>query len=593
MKHTNKNQKSYLERVILSKYISYLCSKYKVYLVALSVTSILGSFFGICVNYMVKEIIDFIAKNPTQDVLVPLCMFILFDFAHHGIYFVTRLFDVKYKPEILTEIVHDMYSKTVHHSLHWFDSHLSGEISSKINDFVESIITIITVIKDLIGQIAVVVIGTAFLFTVNTSVGFLMFVFVVIYFPIVGLLLKKQLDLQGEYVKARQEAVGIINDSIVNIFGIKIIGNMFAELTNKFTPSVKKWSNWDRKTRKFDAYFVDNANTILVVAMMSGQIWLLSHLYKIGQISSGDFVFVSMMMMYIGFVIDRVLEGVLFNLNPKIATIKSSYEFINQEIDVVDIKSAKIMPRINGNITYNDVTFGYSESEDILRKFNLRLKQGEKIGIIGTSGAGKTTFIKCLLRYFNLRGGRILVDGYDITEVTQDSLRANISVIPQDITMFHRSIVDNLLLAKHDATIEEIKMACKKARIHDDIEKMRDGYNSIVGERGVKLSGGQRQRIAIARAILKNAPILILDEATSALDTHTEKLVQASIEGMLEETNATIIAIAHRLSTILHMDRILVFDKGRIIEDGTHQELLIKNGAYKSLWDAQVGGFIS
>lgn len=196
---------------------------------------------------------------------------------------------------------------------------------------------------------------------------------------------------------------------------------------------------------------------------------------------------------------------------------------------------------------------------------------------------------KCLLRYFDVQKGAIYIDGRAINSVTQESLRAHISIIPQDITMFHRTIRENLQLAKYDATDEEIIDACKKAKIHDDIMAMEKGYDSVVGERGIKVSGGQRQRIAIARAILKNASILILDEATSSLDTPTEQLIQASINELLETSNATVIAIAHRLSTLKNMDRIIVLDRGKIVEEGQHDELVLKeDGMYKKLWEMQM-----
>jgi len=191
-----------------------------------------------------------------------------------------------------------------------------------------------------------------------------------------------------------------------------------------------------------------------------------------------------------------------------------------------------------------------------------------------------------------LQEGHIFIDGHDITGLTQESLRGNISLIPQDISMFHRSILENLRMAKYDATFDEIQEACKKAKIHDEIEKMPEGYNSLIGEHGTKVSGGQKQRIAIARAILKNAPILVLDEATSALDTPTEALIQESINEVLKISHATTIVIAHRLSTLLNTDRIIVFDQGKIVEDGNHTKLLIKNGVYARLWDAQVNGFL-
>ena len=218
----------------------------------------------------------------------------------------------------------------------------------------------------------------------------------------------------------------------------------------------------------------------------------------------------------------------------------------------------------------------------------MRINPGERLGIVGTSGAGKTTMTKCLLRYFDVQQGAVCIDGNAICNITQESLRTHISIIPQDITMFHRTIRENLQLAKYDATDEEIISACKKAKIHEDIMSMEKGYDSVVGERGIKVSGGQRQRIAIARAILKNASILILDEATSSLDTPTEQLIQASINELLETSNATVIAIAHRLSTLKNMDRIIVLDKGKIVEEGRHNSLIRKkNGLYKKLWEMQ------
>jgi ATP-binding cassette subfamily B protein len=286
--------------------------------------------------------------------------------------------------------------------------------------------------------------------------------------------------------------------------------------------------------------------------------------------------------------IDNILENVMFSINPKLATIKSSLEFIEIEDNVEKDK----IPEFKGKIDYIGVDFSYSNEKEIFHNLNLYIGQSERVGIVGTSGAGKTTLIKCLLKYFSITSGRILIDGYNIEDFSEESVRAGISVIPQDITMFHRTILENLQIAKDNATLDEIITACKKAKIHDDIEKMPDGYKAIVGERGVKLSGGQRQRIAIARAILKDAPILILDEATSALDTPTEILIQESINEILDNSKATMIVIAHRLSTLLHMDRIIVMENGKIVEEGHHLELLSKNGLYHKLWNSQVNGFL-
>ncbi len=576
----------------LKSYLYALAYKYRVYLASLTLMSIGASLFNMFVNYQIKEIIDTIAKDPKIDVTLLLWLFVLYKMMNHGTFFIVRLFDIKYKPAMLAEIIESTYGKTIRHSLHWFDSHLSGEIASKITDFQDGIITIITVLNRSLVQLVTIVSGIIFLFMMNYKIAGVVIAFLIVYVPIMSVLLKKQGQLQEEYVKARQEAVGIINDSVANIFGIKIIGNVWTELKLKLLPAIDKWKGWDRKTRQYDAYYVDLIDSILLTILAAAQIWLLAYLYKTEQITAGEFAVTIAITFNIEWAIDQLLDSIIFSINPKIAAIKSSFNFIHTISDVTDAENAKLLPRVKGDIKYQDVTFRYSSGSTIFDNLTLHIKPGERIGIVGTSGAGKTTLIKCLLRYFNLQSGYIFVDGYDISQVTEESLRSNISVIPQDITMFHRSILENLQLAKYDATLQEIEEACKKAKIHDDIERMPNGYHSIVGERGVKVSGGQRQRIAIARAILKNAPILILDEATSALDSPTEALIQKSINEVLETTNATTIVIAHRLSTLLHMDRILVFERGKIVEDGTHTMLITKGGIYKTLWDAQIGGFL-
>jgi ATP-binding cassette subfamily B protein len=327
----------------------------------------------------------------------------------------------------------------------------------------------------------------------------------------------------------------------------------------------------------------------MTVIMAAVQIYLLSHLYQTGQISAGGFAFVAMIMLKVHGDINSLLDYILFNINPQIARIHSSYEFINEEIGVVDKKNAEILQEVRGEIEFQNTSFSYEEGGNkILDGFNLKIKAGEKIGLVGHSGAGKSTLIKSLIRYFDVNDGKIMVDGCSIKSVTIESLRANISMIPQDISMFHRSVLENLKIAKYEASQEEIIVACKKAQIHEDILQMKNGYDAIVGERGIKVSGGQRQRIAIARAILKDAPILILDEATSSLDSKTEKMIQESLNLLIKDKSKTVIAIAHRLSTLKHMDRIIVVDKGKIIEEGSHDELLSdENSVYKKLWQLQ------
>jgi len=262
---------------------------------------------------------------------------------------------------------------------------------------------------------------------------------------------------------------------------------------------------------------------------------------------------------------------------------------------LVDAPEAPALAVSRGEVRFDDVSFGYGRESGLIENFNLTVKPGEKIGLVGRSGAGKSTLVNLLLRFFEVEGGRILIDGQDIAKVTQESLRAQISVVTQDTSLLHRSIRANIRYGKPEATEAEIVRAAELAHAHDFILDLEDqigrkGYDAHVGERGVKLSGGQRQRVAIARVILKDAPLLVLDEATSALDSEVEAAIQSSLGTLM--AGKTVIAIAHRLSTIAQMDRLVILDHGRIVEQGTHEELLRANGHYAALWRHQSGGFI-
>jgi ATP-binding cassette, subfamily B, multidrug efflux pump len=278
-----------------------------------------------------------------------------------------------------------------------------------------------------------------------------------------------------------------------------------------------------------------------------------------------------------------------------IGVIQEGMITIARPIALIDRPDAPSLDVTRGEIVFEDVRFGYGRETGVIDGLTLTVKPGEKIGLIGRSGAGKSTVVNLLLRFFDLEGGRILIDGQDIAAVTQESLRAQISMVTQDTSLLHRSIGDNIRYGRPQATDAEVVAAAKLAHAHEFILELEDwkqrrGYPAQVGERGVKLSGGQRQRIAIARVILKNAPILVLDEATSALDSEVEAAIQSSLDTLM--AGKTVIAIAHRLSTIARMDRLIVLDRGRIVEQGTHHELLQHGGHYAALWQRQSGGFI-
>ncbi len=283
-----------------------------------------------------------------------------------------------------------------------------------------------------------------------------------------------------------------------------------------------------------------------------------------------------------------------------IGTVADGMKTLSKTPQVQDSADAKALSVNQGEIRLEQASFHYQGHEDnqnkeVFEALNIHIKAGEKVGLVGRSGAGKSTLVNLLLRFYDLNSGRILIDGQDIKDVTQDSLRKHIGMVTQDTSLLHRSVRDNILYGRPDASEAELLEASRKAEAHEFIQELHDpegntGYDAQVGERGVKLSGGQRQRIAIARVLLKDAPILILDEATSALDSEVEAAIQESLYRLME--NKTVIAIAHRLSTIAAMDRLIVLDQGRIAEQGTHQELIAKGGIYAQLWAHQTGGFI-
>ena len=311
-------------------------------------------------------------------------------------------------------------------------------------------------------------------------------------------------------------------------------------------------------------------------------------MYQNGEIAVAGIVFTMSMFWSVTNQIDEIVDAVP-ELTDLIGSAQQSYSELIQPVEIKDAPNAKTLTVSRGEIEFKNISFSYG-GRDVVHDFNLTIQPGEKVGLVGVSGAGKTTLVNLLMRFYDTKRGKILIDGKDIAKVTQDSLRESIAFIPQEPTMFNRTLADNIAYGKPGATEQEIKNAAQSADADRFIMDTKDGYQSLVGDRGVKLSGGQRQRIAIARAFLKDAPILVLDEATSALDSETELAVQKSFAELSK--GRTTLVIAHRLSTLRHMDRIVVMEEGHIMESGTHQELLEQGGTYAKLWDMQSGGFL-
>jgi ATP-binding cassette subfamily B protein len=397
------------------------------------------------------------------------------------------------------------------------------------------------------------------------------------------------MDCFTDVAKCRELVNAELGDIITNVNSVKIFTNEKSEvenLSNKTLILLKRI-----KIAFFPRLYHDIITNFLELLLNSVSLLVLTWSYINNRVTLGDFFFVlfstqailgenSMFIKHLGIVISRYAET------------KNNIETIKNCVAIRDYTTNELKIS-NGNITFYDVTFQYaSDSSFVLEHFNLNVPSSQKIGIVGHSGAGKSTIINLLLRFYDTTDGTIYIDKFNIkTDITQSSLLKNISYIPQEITLFNRTIEENITYARPTATKEELVEVCKKSHCYNFIMSLENKFDTPVGEKGVKLSGGEKQRIAIARATLKNSPILILDEATSNLDSLTEKEIQIALKSVME--NKTVIAVAHRLSTLNNMDRIITLDEGKIVEDGTIGELLsIKDGLFRKMWLAQKDGLI-
>ena len=392
--------------------------------------------------------------------------------------------------------------------------------------------------------------------------------------------------------EARSLLTGRIVDSYTNILTVKLFARAHEEdlyVRNAVDRYVDLFAASQRLLTVFGT-ILDVFNALLIAG--SGTIALV--LWRYGAVEVGAIAMVLPLTLQLTNM-SRQIAMRITEIFEDLGVVQEGMLTIAQPLQLPDDAGAQPLTVREGRIEFADVNFGYGRDVGVLQDFNLTIQPGEKIGLVGRSGAGKSTVVNLLLRFFQLEGGAILIDGVDISKLTQESLRAQISVVTQDTSLLHRSIRANIRYGRPEASEEDVVRAAKLAHAHDFILDLQDshgrrGYDAHVGERGVKLSGGQRQRIAIARVILKDAPILVFDEATSSLDSEVEAAIQLSLDTLMQ--GKTVIAIAHRLSTIAQMDRLVVLEHGRIIEQGTHPELIARGGRYAAMWRRQAGGFI-
>jgi len=496
---------------------------------------------------------------------------------------------IGFQSRIMFDIGNSCFKYIHKHSFSFFNDNFVGSLVKRVNYFVNSFESLSDVLFFEVINLAInLVIILTVLFFKNTALGLITLVWIIFFMILNIFLANHRYKYDVEKNKAESKATGFLADTVSNNGNVKLF--------NGYAREVKSFERLSEKVRKLKVYswrLMEASHAVqglLMIGLELGLFYMAIRLWERGVFTIGDFVLIQS---YVLIIFMKVwnLGHIIKQTYRSLAQAEEMTEILNTPHDIVDVKDARDLKVDKGLIEFKEVDFNYQKTRKILIGFNLTIKSRERVALIGPSGAGKSTVAKIILRNYDISRGKILIDGQKINKVTLESLWVNVSLVPQDPVLFHRTLRENIRYGKGDATDKEVEEAARLANCHQFISEFPEGYETYVGERGVKLSGGERQRVAIARAILKNSPILILDEATSSLDSHSEKLIQDALDKLMK--NKTVIVIAHRLSTIRKMDRIIFIDEGKIVEEGTHSELEAKkDGKYSKLWNLQVGGFI-
>jgi len=564
--------------------------KYKWRVVVIFITLLIGDAFAVLAPFWYKKFFDLVSTNPDVKVLystlfIILAINILHWIAIRIMVFVNNIFSAN----MLRDLGNTCFAHLHKHSFTFFNNSFVGSLVKKVGRFSNSFDRIADRIT---WDLAPIIVNVAFICIALASRDKILALIILVWVVIFATLnyFFSEFKLKYDYKRSQldSEATAFLADSVTNNSNVKLLVGY-----NRENEGFQNKNEELTKMRKFTwniAFVFDSIQWLFMLGLELGIMVYAVKIWGEGKLTIGDFVLIQSYLV----IIFQKLWGfgrVVRDLYESLADAEEMTEIFNMPLEIQDVKNAKKLEVTEGKIEFQDVKFAYNKTRNVIKKMNLDIKADEKIALVGPSGAGKSTIVKLLLRQHDVSGGKILVDGQNIAKVTQESLWDNVSLVPQDPILFHRTIMENIRYAKPEATDEEVIEAAKLANAHDFIIDAAEGYGTFVGERGIKLSGGERQRVAIARAILKNSPILILDEATSSLDSKSEKLIQEALINLMK--GKTVIIVAHRLSTIMHSDRILVIKDGGIAEEGKHASLLKKKkGIYSNLWDIQVGGFM-
>ncbi|AZU37208.1 ABC transporter permease [Wolbachia endosymbiont of Bemisia tabaci] len=572
-------------------FILNIVSKFKLNVLIMSLVALVVAVDLSFRKYLVKNILDTAVKyqegNVIENLLLPvsaylgMALLITTAFRFYGYFVDIRMFTL-----MRQKIADISFCRLLQQDHSYYQNNLSGSLVHKVSSLMDSVIELIRLLIDCFFVYSIALVLAIYtLSLVNIKFAIATFTWVSIFILVSIFSFRVLTELADNYSKQNSQVIASIADSILNVISVRLFSQQAHE-RHKFFQICKKRTIAERKLQwaYFWLWFIYGYSFDILQAV---NLYFLIHDYQLNKIAIGDIVLV----LGINISIIEFLNHLTRNLtqfSTHFGKVSDALPILNTVPEIQDKENAKELNLLSGRITFNNVSFSYEGQKSLFQDFSVTINNPcEKVGLVGYSGGGKSTFINLILRLFDVKKGNIEIDNQIVSEVTQSSLRQQISVIPQDPLLFHDTILANIIYGRLQSTIEEIMRAAKLAGIHDFIMTLPDQYGTTVGEKGIKLSGGERQRIIIARAFLKNAPILFLDEPTSQLDSITEKTIQMSLFKLMQ--NKTTITIAHRISTLLHMDRILVFNKGKIVQDGKHAELVSKQGLYKELWNAQIG----
>lgn len=566
-----------------------LLSNFRISILLMFITALVWAFDISFRKYLIKNMLDTAVKYQNNDnlveaLLVPAVLYVFMALLLTTIFRIYGYFiDIKMCPLLRQKIFDKCYTKLLNHDHAYYQKNFTGDLAYKLNNLTESIIEIIKLcIGRFFACIVALIISIYTLVLVNikfavaTSIWAIIFIAAAVYF------FPKLAGLADNYSASSAKVNAIAADSLLNIISVRLFNNKLYERLKLFRHCQKKLrAEKNLNTAYFWVWFTYGYSFNLLEIF---SIYFLIQGFQSGGVTIGDFALVIGLNIAIVDFLNQLTND-LTKFSDHYGKIQNAIATIFVNPAIKDKKNAKNLIVQNGKISFENVTFSYNSKDLLFNDLSVSINPKEKVGLVGYTGAGKSSFVNLILKLFEVKYGRISIDDQFISDVRQDSIRDKISVVPQDLILFHDTILENILYGKPDANPQEIVEASKLAGIDPFINRLPDGYNTMVGEKGFKLSGGERQRISIARAFLKNAPIIILDEATNQLDSITEREIQTSLFKLMEHKTA--IVIAHRLSTLLHMDRILVFDKGKILQDGPHHELIKMPGLYRKLWNAQ------